>query len=175
MVCNRCILVVKQIFDRAGIKIKRISLGIVETESDLMNVQIMNVSRELSETGFEVITNNQVHLVEQIKAFTWQFLEVSGDKEKFGYFLSAYLKISYSLLRKQFSTLTGISLEKYFIKMKIERVKELLVYDNLSLSEIAIKLDYSNVSYLCRQFKEGTGLTPSRYLKTKIMEKLTID
>lgn len=169
MVCNRCIKVVKDEFEKLGIKIKNISLGEVETEKPLTKVKLNDVKKVLEENGFELVTSRKARIVEKIKSiiinaiFHNETLQIS--KKNFSELIEEEIGLDYNYLSSLFSSIEGITIEQYIILQKIERVKELLKYDELSLSEIAYKLGYSSVQHLSNQFKKITGFSASDFRK----------
>lgn len=167
MVCNRCIMVVSQIFEQTDMQIKNVNLGSVETKEDLSSVQMDFIERELTKAGFEIIDDQMSRLVEQIKNVSIEFVYESEDlgKVNFSSHLTSKLNKGYGYLSSIFSSAEGVTIEKYLIKLKIERVKELLVYSEENLSEIAWRLGYSSIAHLSGQFKKVTGLTPSYFKK----------
>lgn len=177
MVCNRCILVVRNELEKAGIFPVNISLGEVTLEhepgQDLKN----KIRDRLNEFGFELIDDKKSRLIEQIKSIIIQLVhEQDGNlKSNLSDLLKDALHHDYSYLSGLFSEVEGTTIEKYFIAQKIEKVKELLVYDELSLSEIAFKLNYSSVAHLSNQFKKVTGLTPSHFKNIKTVRRKPLD
>ena len=165
MVCKRCIMVVGQIFKNAGIEDAKVQLGRVAVESDISEKQLEQITQNLNSTGFEIINSRTVQLVEQIKTVTINYIyNNSGDKKlNFSTFLSSELNLDYKYLSTLFSSVENISIEHYMINLKVERVKELLVYDEKTLSEIAHEMGYSSVAHLSGQFKKVTGFTPSYF------------
>ena len=165
MVCNRCIMVVGQIFNDAGIANAKVQLGKVTVESDISENQLEQITRSLNSAGFEIINNRTVHLVEQIKTFAINYIyNNTGDRKlNFSTFLTSELNLDYKYLSTLFSSVENISIEHYMINLKVERVKELLVYDEKTLSEIAHEMGYSSVAHLSGQFKKVAGFTPSYF------------
>lgn len=177
MVCNRCIVAVQQIFEKAGAVIINIDLGTVKTKQELTPAQLNFIDEELTKAGFEVISDQTARLVEQIKTITIDFVYKSEDmgKVNFSSFLSSKLNKDYGHLSTLFSSFAGITIEKYLINMKIERVKELLVYGEQTLSEISMELGYSSSAHLSGQFKKVTGLTPSHFMKIGVKKRKSLD
>ncbi|HRX12202.1 MAG TPA: AraC family transcriptional regulator [Draconibacterium sp.] len=165
MVCNRCIMVVGQIFKNAGIEDTKVQLGKVTVESDISEKQLEQITQSLNSAGFEIINNRTVQLVEQIKTFAINYIYNNTDDRKlnFSTFLSSEMNLDYKYLSTLFSSVENISIEHYMINLKVERVKELLVYDEKTLSEIAHEMGYSSVAHLSGQFKKVTGFTPSYF------------
>lgn len=168
MVCNRCIWVVGKIFDDLGLKPINIELGKVLLQGNITPVMIEKINAGLEQHGFEIITDKGLKLVEEIKVCIIQLIH---DGKLLNINISDYLvrkcNKDYSYLSKLFSQTNGISIEKYYILQKIERVKELLVYGELTLSEIAYSMGYSSVAHLSKQFKNTTGMTTKVFRQLK--------
>ena len=167
MVCNRCILVVKQEFEKEGIEPLEINMGEVKLAEPLNQVQMENLSNRLEELGFEILDNKNKKLIEKAKALLIEQLQSGEVEEHFSLseFLPSRLNKEYTQLSRLFSEVEGTTLEQFFILQKIEKVKEWLVYDELTLSEISYRLGYSSVAHLSSQFKKITGFTPSNFKK----------
>ncbi len=165
MVCNRCILVVEQKMEKIGVKHTSISLGEIVIDGEIPKQKLTELGGNLSALGFEVLDNNRQQLIEQIKNIIIHKMHYSTDEARYNFseILSKSLHKDYSYLSGLFSEVEGTTIEKYIIKQKVERVKELIICDELSLSEIAHKLGYSSVAHLSNQFKKVTGLTPSYF------------
>lgn len=166
MVCGRCISAVQQVFSELGITPIHVELGVVKTSSVLTKEQLRQLDVVLAETGFERIDDRKKKLINQIKSFVIDHIhhqKNEGQKINWSTLLQQNLSYDYKYISTLFSSVEGISIEQYIIKQKIERVKELLVYDELSLSQIADELEYSSVAHLSAQFKKVTGLTPSAF------------
>jgi len=177
MVCNRCKMVVKAALEKAGLSPLSTELGEVEfaTEPDVATLQQLAAS--LQNLGFEIIDNKKSRLIEQIKnAIVHQVHHADETSTlNFSEYLSQKLLYDYHYLSTLFSAVEGVTIEKYLIAQKIEKVKELLKYDELSLSQIADQLGYSSVAYLSNQFKKQTGLTPSFYKQSKTNSRKSLD
>jgi AraC family transcriptional regulator len=165
MVCNRCILVVKQELEKLAITACNVALGEVETDKELSKDQIERLDKNLQILGFELLDSGKQQLIEKIKNTIIHHVHHSEEehRENFSDILSKTVHKDYSYLSGLFSEVEGITIEKYIINQKIEKVKELLIYDELNLSEIAYKLGYSSVAHLSNQFKKVTGLSPSHF------------
>jgi AraC family transcriptional regulator len=170
MVCNRCVMVVKGIFEKHGIVPLSVTLGEVVVQDDVItDVQISQLDPELKNVGFERIDDKKVRLIEKLKNVIVQKIhhtDYIDVKFNWSAVLSDELKYDYNYLSSLFSSVEGVTLEHYIIKQKIERVKELLFYDELNMNEIADKLGYSSVQHLSTQFKKHTGSTPSAYKRS---------
>ena len=177
MVCNRCIMVVQQVFESLGYTPVCISLGEVETAKPISGDEMEKLRQLLVNYGFEVIDDTKSRIIEKIKNTIIQSIHHSNEELKVTYseLIESQLNKDYAYLSALFSEVTGTTIEKYIINQKIERVKELLVYDELSLSEIAYKMGYSNVAYLSTQFKKVTGLTPSHFKQVKENKRKPLD
>ncbi len=177
MVCDRCKMAVKYELMKLGIKPIRVDLGEVETEDDLMEIQYQKFAEILKEYGFEMIDKSNARIIEKIKNTVIELVHGSNETIKINYsaYIEGKLKKKYNYLSNLFSEIEGITIEQFIIFQKIERVKELLVYNELSLSEIADKLGYSSVAYLSTQFKKTTGLTPSYFKSVKDKKRLSLD
>lgn len=167
MVCNRCKMVVKSELENIGIRPMGVELGEVTLGRELSAAEKDQVEEVLQPLGFTLIDDKKSRLIEQIKTLILELVhyQQSELRENLSDYLSSRLHYEYNYLSGLFSEVEGTTIEKYFIAQKIERVKELLVYDELTLSEIAFQLHYSSVAHLSSQFKKVTGLTPS-YFKT---------
>ncbi len=171
MVCNRCIMAVKQELERQGLHPERVSLGEVNvSEDNIPEEQLQHLDSALINLGFERIDDRKARLIESIKNKIIQVIHHADKvdlKVNWSTLLSDEVHYEYNYLSNLFSSVEGITLEQYIIRQKIEKVKELLFYDELSLSEIANKLGYSSVAHLSAQFKKITGFTPSEMKKSR--------
>jgi len=178
MVCNRCIMVVTSIFEKNGIKPSLVDLGEVTVETDEVSAnQLSGIKRDLKNVGFEIIDDKKSKIIEKIKNSIVELVHHTdeGLKINLSEYLSKKVSYDYTYLSNLFSEIESTTIEKYFVSQKIERVKELLVYDELTLSEIAHKLNYSSVAYLSSQFKKVTGLTPSYFKSLKENKRKKIE
>lgn len=177
MVCNRCILVVRQEVEKLGLQVEAIKLGEVTLSKKLDDQQRKQLAGVLEPLGFELIDDKKSQLIAQIKALVIQWVrEQDGERTvNLSDILADQLHHDYNYLSNLFSEVEGVTIEKYHIAQKVERVKELLVYDELSLSEIAYQLGYSSVAYLSNQFKKVTGLSPSHFKKIKEDKRKPLD
>jgi AraC-like DNA-binding protein len=165
MVCNRCINAVRNLLTELKIPFTSIQLGEINLHKDLSLDQTKNLKNRLSELGFELLDDSRKKIIEKIKTIIIKQVHYNEGDQRFNLseVLSSSLNKDYSYLSNLFSEVEGTTVEKYFINQKIEKAKELLVYDELSLSEIAFQLGYSSVAHLSSQFKKVTGLTPSHF------------
>lgn len=177
MVCNRCIMVVQNELDKLHLDVDSVSLGRVDLNSALSKSDKLKLKNALLPLGFEVIDDKRSRIIEGIKNVIIQAVHHQDTELKVNLskLLSDKLNLDYSYLSTLFSEVEGTTIEKYFIAQKVEKVKELLVYGELSLSEIAFQLHYSSVSYLSNQFKKVTGLTPSHFKKIKEEKRKPLD
>lgn len=164
MVCPRCIMAVETILNQLNIPALDIRLGEVVLNSEIDKEQTTALRKELDRLGFELLDDSQQQLIEQIKAIVInQIHHTEEQNSNISDILVSELHRDYSYLSKLFSTTEGITIEHFVILQKIERVKELLTYDQQTLSEIADELSYSSVAHLSAQFKKVTGLTPTQF------------
>ena len=177
MVCNRCKMVVKDELIKFGLHPTSVELGEVEVTEELNQEQKNKLNRILLSFGFDLIDNKKSRLIEKIKNTIVKLVHYSDEqlKTNFSQHISQLLHHDYNYLSNLFSEVEGITIEQYFIAQKIERAKELLMYDELSLSEIAFQLNYSSVSHLSKQFKKVTGLTPTHFKQIKEKKRHPIE
>lgn len=178
MVCLRCIKVVKDEFEKLKIPIEHIELGKVITQSELCEEEKQAIEKVLTQNGFELIDDKKDRLIENIKALIIKKVHHSKDHIQSinsSDYISSKLGYDYSYLSNLFSSTEGITIEKYIINQKIEKVKELLIYDELSLNEISHLLNYSSVQHLSKQFKKVTGTTPSQFKKLQHQNRKPLD
>lgn len=178
MVCDRCKHVVKTAFEKAGAQITRVALGEIETSSTLSSSQLKSLNETLHSFGFEILDDKASRTVEKIKTLLLELIHhqsIVSPKINYSDYLSEALHRDYSGLSSMFSSQEGITIEQYIIRQKIERVKELLMYDEQSLSQIADTLQYSSVAHLSTQFKKVTGLTPSQYKQSAVNQRQSLD
>ena len=169
MVSQRCKMVVEEELAKLGLDYVVVNLGMVETMEDISNEDREMLCANLLKYGLELMEDKKSVLIEQIKAVIIQMIHYSEDMPKVNYSdcISGKLKYDYTYLSNIFSEIKGITIQQFIIIHKIERVKELLLYDELNLTEISYKLNYSSVAHLSNQFKKVTGLSPSFYKQLK--------
>jgi len=177
MVCNRCITAVKQILNETNIGYQSVSLGevlLAETPSDK---QMDLLRTKLTETGFQLLDDDKAKIIAKIKGIIIDMVHYKDDDNRYNLsaVLSAQLHRDYSFLSRLFSEVEGITIEKYSINQKIEKIKELLVYDEINLKEIAFQMGYSSVAHLSAQFKKITGLSPSYFKKNRNPARKPLD
>ena len=177
MVCNRCITAVEDVFRNSEIDFVSVNLGWVETSNDLSNIKLQKLNENLQKIGFEILENASQKQIEIIKKLILEKVQNLDINEDFllSKYLSEQLNKEYSNISKIFSQTENITLEQYFILQKIEKVKELLIYRELTLSQIADKLGYKTVQHLSQQFKKITGFSPSQFQELKEKKRLPID
>ena len=169
MVSLRCKMMVKEELAKLGIKAISIELGLVEILEDITKEQHDELKRNLLKSGLELLDDKRSILIEKIKNVITEMIHYTDEIPKVNYsvFLSDKLKLDYTYLSNIFSEVKGITIQQFIIVNKIERVKELLLYNEMNLTEIAYKLHYSSVAHLSNQFKKVTGLSPSYYKQLK--------
>lgn len=177
MVCNRCKMVVKAELEKLGIQPLSVELGEVEIAPELSDAQKDQVQAALQPLGFELIDDRKSRLIEKIKTLIVELVHHQNNELAINLsdYLSEQLHHEYNYLSNLFSEVEGTSINQYYIAQKIERVKELLVYDELSLSEIAFQLNYSSTAHLSNQFKKVTGLTPSHFKNIRSERRKPLD
>lgn len=177
MVCKRCIMVVKEQLERLGLHPVSVELGIAILPDKVTDETCLAVKAALEPLGFELMDDKKLQVVEQVKDAIIELVHYSDSSLKVNLsdYLAGKFNRDYSVLSKLFSEITHTTIEKYLIAQKIERAKELLVYGELSLNEIADKLNYSSAAYLSAQFKRITGLTPGYFKKLKENKRKPLD
>lgn len=177
MVCRRCIMAVENILQRNAIEVQSVSLGEVVLSAPISPEMREKLSAELEAMGFELIGDHRSQLIESIKRETIIYARAESGLShlRLSDFLQERLHLDYHYLSDLFSAVEGQTLEKFFIAHRIERVKELLVYNELPLSDIAARLGYSSTAYLSTQFKKQTGLTPTRFKQLTSQRRRALD
>lgn len=165
MVCTRCKMVVKTELEKLGLHYIIVELGETEIMEEISVLQLKNLDKLLRKAGLELMDDNKTILVERIKTTIIELIHYNEKQLKVNLsdHLSEKLHHNYTYLSNLFTEVKGTTIEKYYISHKIERVKELLIYEELNLTEIAYKMHYSSVAHLSNQFKKMTGLTPSHF------------
>jgi AraC-like DNA-binding protein len=167
MVCNRCIKVVKEEFEKLNLDVRNIALGEVIIGGDAKTLPIEKIKNVLKENGFELIEDKRAKIIEKIKLLILKRVRSEENnnpvEENYSDYLEGKTGTDYHYLSILFSSVENITIEQYIILQKIERAKELLKYGELTLSEIAYSLGYSSVQHLSNQFKKVTGLTASQF------------
>jgi YesN/AraC family two-component response regulator len=170
-------MTVENIFEKLKIPVTKVSLGEVDLESKLTNDEKEKIQGELKKVGFELIDNRVNKIIEQIKQVVMEYLNLGVDNEnlKLSSYITKQIPYDYSYLSDLFSSVEGKTIEQFFILQRIEKVKELLVYDQLSLTEISYQTGFSSVHHLSSQFKKVTGLTPSHFKKIGVEKRKSLD
>ena len=169
MVSLRCKLMVKQELVKLGIKYAVIDLGVAEILEDITDEQREHLKKSLHKSGLELLDDKKSILIERIKNLVVEMIHYSDELPKINFsdYISEKIGYDYTYLSNIFSEVKGITLQQYIIMHRIEKVKELLLYDELNLTEISYRLQYSSVAHLSNQFKKITGLTPTFYKQLK--------
>ncbi len=177
MVSLRCKMMVKEELKKLGLKYVFVDLGMVEVLEDITNEQRENLKVNLLKSGLELLDDKRAILIEKIKSVIIEMVHYSDELPDVNYsdYISKKLDYDYTYLANTFSEVKGITIQQYIIIHKIERVKELLLYDELNLTEISYKLHYSSVAHLSNQFKKITGLTPTFYKQLKNKRKKNLE
>jgi AraC-like DNA-binding protein len=177
MVCARCEMAVETLLDEMNISVSSIKLGEVEISKILDDTEKKLLAEKLKSLGFELLDDKISKTIERIKNLIVNVVHHQNEQLKvnLSHYLADDLKQDYSMLSNLFSETEGVTIEHYFIAQKIEKVKELLIYNELSLSEIAFQLNYSSVAHLSNQFKKTTGITPTQFKQLKEKKRKQID
>lgn len=177
MVCARCKMVVKSEFEKLGLQTISVELGEVELQDDLNDSQKEVLLKNLQTLGFDLLDDKKTKTIEKIKNLIVDLVHHKNNELKINLsdYLVENLHQDYNSLSNLFSEIENTTIEKYFISQKIEKVKELLIYNELSLSEIADLLNYSNVAHLSNQFKKITGFTPTYFKQLKDKKRIQIE
>ena len=178
MVCGRCIEVVTQELTGLGYTVTSIELGEVTLKEQVDGTDLDQVRGALNNHGFELIDDRKSQMINRIKTLIIAYIHMDKDipgHVNLSQYLSREIGHDYSYLSNLFSSVEGITIEKYVIRQKVEKVKELLVYDELSLSEISYRLGYSSVQHLSQQFRKVTGLTPSHFRNIRENKRKPLD
>lgn len=179
MVCNRCVMTVENILKDVTIPFSKVLFGEIHLHTELTKTQKDVLQQRLESVGFEVIDNHIGGLIEKIKLHVIKKARNEVGKAENSMNLSTYLSntlnYEYTHLSSLFSEIEGRTIENLFIEQRIEKAKELLIYGQMTLSEIAFEMDYSSVAYLSNQFKKITGLTPSHFKKVGIAKRKSLD
>ncbi|MBN2519689.1 MAG: helix-turn-helix transcriptional regulator [Bacteroidales bacterium] len=177
MVCIRCQMVVKAELEKLGLHFVDVKIGEADIIETITQKQLDQLDKALKKSGLELMDDKKSVIVEKTKNAVIELVHYTEDQLKINLsdFLSEKLNYNYTYLANLFSEVKGITIEKFYITHKIEKAKELIVYDELNLSEIAFKLHYSSVAHLSNQFKKITGLTPSHFKKLKHKRRSTLE
>jgi AraC family transcriptional regulator len=177
MVCDRCVMTVKDILHKQNISFENVTLGEVDLTKKLSAEEIKKLQASLNKVGFELIESRVNKIVEDIKQRVIEYLALGMDSQeiKLSAFITEKLPYDYSYISDLFSSIEGKTIEQYFILQRIEKVKELIVYDQLSLTEISYQTGFSSVHHLSSQFKKITGLSPSHFKKIAGEKRKSLD
>ncbi|MCF8219003.1 MAG: AraC family transcriptional regulator [Bacteroidales bacterium] len=178
MVCPRCIMAVRDLFSGMNYTVEDTQLGWVRVTEDIPQDKFPEIRQKLEDIGFELMEDYQAQLVEKVKTIIVNRIHHAGlenYENKLSSEIAEKTRKDYHYLSRLFSSKEGITIEKYIILQKIEKAKELLVYNQETLSEIAYKLGYSSVSHISKQFREVTGMTPSGFKNQSGPDRKTID
>jgi AraC-like DNA-binding protein len=177
MVCDRCVAAVREVLENNGQTVVQIGLGEATLSDEVSKSVRLRIDKQLQEIGFALLDDKKSQLVEQIRTAIIERVHGAGQKQDVN--LSEYLKerlgYDYHYLSSRFSEMEGVTIEKYYIAQRIERVKELLIYDELSLAQIAGELNYSSAAYMSNQFKQLTGMTPGEFKRLRQKLRLPLD
>lgn len=176
MVCDRCKMAVTDVLKATGLEPVDVELGVAKINGNITKEQRDKIKEKLEAIGFELLDDKRSNTIERIKGCVINLVHYNDNRSKTNLsdYISSELRQDYSALSKLFSEVEGKTIEKYYIEQRIERVKELIRYDELSLSQIAVKMNYSSTAYLSSQFKSVTGMTPSQFksMKTNLRKEL---
>ncbi len=177
MVSNRCKMLVKSELQKLGLHFILVELGEVEIMENITSEQRKLLQEGLFQSGLELIEDHKSILIERIKTIIIEMIHLNDEppKTNFSHFLSQKLSHDYTYLANIFSESAGTTIEHYIINHKIERVKELLIYDELNLTEISYRLNYSSVAHLSNQFKKVTGLTPTFFKQLRANSRIPLE
>ena len=173
MVCIRCKMIVKDQLEKLNISYNTIDIGVIDMANDLTVTEKKSLSIALHKYGLELMEDKNVLLIDRAKKIIIEMVHYSDDfpKQSHSDYIAEKLNYNYQKMAMLFLEATGISVERYIISHKIEKIKELLIYEDLTLTEISYRLNYSSLSHLCTQFKKETGVTP-QFFKGLKMKKL---
>jgi AraC-like DNA-binding protein len=177
MVSIRCKMIVKSELEKLGLHATTVDLGEADVLEEMTSAQLDHLKLVLLKAGLELMDDKKAILIEKIKNVIVEMIHYADDRPKtnFSDFLADKLQYDYTYLANLFSEVTGITIEHFIIAHKIERVKELLIYDELNLTQISYLLNYSSVAHLSNQFKKVTGLTPTFFKKLKQKKRTTLE
>lgn len=177
MVCSRCKIMVESELKKFGFHLVSVELGVVEIEENTIEEQKENILKKFHQLGFDLIDDQKSKTIEKIKNLIVDLVHNKNNQITINLsdFLAQQLQQDYNSLSNLFSEVENTTIEKYFINQKIEKVKELLTYEELTLSEIAFQLNYSSVAHLSNQFKKITGFSPSYFKQLKEKKRKQIE
>jgi YesN/AraC family two-component response regulator len=177
MVSLRCKMVVKEELKKLGLHFIIVDMGVVDIMEDITSRQLEEIRTSLAKSGLELMDNKKAVIIEKIKNVVIEMVHYTDElpKTNFSDYLSEKLQYDYTYMANLFSEIQGTTIEKFIISHKVERIKELIIYDELNLTEIAWKMHYSSVAHLSNQFKKATGLTPSHFKRLKNKRRSPIE
>jgi AraC-like DNA-binding protein len=176
MACESCKIVVREALEDLGIPVKRVSLGEIESKEDLSDEDKIKLNLIIKKAGLSLLESPKGIIIERIRQEMVDYVFHSDEKPlmNFSDLVSKKLNLSYGYLANLFSEVEANTIERYIISLKIERIKQLIVLEELTFSEIAYKMHYSSIAHLSGQFKKETGLTPSHFKQLKNKRRMTI-
>lgn len=176
MACESCKVVVREALEELEIPTVKVELGEIVTKVDVSDEEKLALNKKIKKVGLELLEKKDGILIEKIRQIILDYVYKSDEKPdvNFSTILSKELNMSYSYLANFFSEIEATTIEQYIIALKIERIKELIMFDELTLSEIAYQLHYSSVAHLSGQFKKVTGLTPTHFKSLKEKRRISI-
>lgn len=177
MVCDRCKASVRAVAEQLGLHPTTIELGLLRVQEAVDSSMMDQLRKELQRQGFELLDDRRQQTVDRMRSLIVELVHKQDSQTtlRLSDYLADHLHADYSALSKLFSELTGSTVENYYVRQRIERVKELLSYGELSLSQIAIKMNYSSTAYLSAQFKQVTGMTPTAFKNSSKPERIPLD
>jgi AraC-like DNA-binding protein len=177
MVSNRCKIVVKEVLNELGLHFIVVDLGEIEIMEQLDEMQKTKLKSLLAESGLELMDDKKAILIERIRVLITDMVhnEKNLPETNYSIYISDKLNYDYTYLSNLFSEIKGITIQQFIIIHKVERIKELIIYDELNITEIAWKMNYSSVAHLSNQFKKVTGLSPSHFKQLKVRRRCPIE
>lgn len=177
MVCSRCKMVVKSELEKLGLNVFSVELGVINLSEPKEQVPLEQIDEALKSYGFSLLSSRNGELTERVKNLVTELVWEKGNdlKVNLSDYLSDKLHLDYNYISNRFSVLEATTIEKYYINQKIERVKELMLYNEHTLSEIAYLINYSSVAHLSKQFKSVTGYTPSQFKTLDINNRVALE
>jgi AraC-like DNA-binding protein len=177
MVSNRCKIVVKEILQKMNLHFVLVDLGEIDIMEDLTLQQRELLKNDLLESGLDLMDDKKAILIEKIKTIIIQMIHHSDEdiKINFSIYLNDKLQQNYNYLANLFSEVQGITIERFIINHKVEKIKEFIIYDEITITEIAHRMNYSSAAHLSTQFKKVTGLTPSKFRQLKEKSRKPLD
>ena len=177
MVCSRCKMVVKSDLEKLGLQLLSVDLGEVELIHPISELQKNEVQKQLKIFGFELIDDKKSRTIEKVKTLIIDLVHHKNNEinTNLSDYLSSQLLQDYNTISNLFSEVENITIEKYFINQKVEKIKEMLIYDEMNLSEIAFLLNYSSIAHLSNQFKKVTGFSPTYFKQLKNKKRNQIE